>query len=190
MLVKVIDAVRHCRREAERSGDICAARAASDNQLLGDLVAVFQDVADGHGAARQRGGLGGARSDEVNGRSEPCPDGLITLLEGAVIGFVKFADARGVAAASKVLEQERVIKVVKVLQRQAKRAANVAAYPAGAKTVPGGLPFGNVQRVTERTDQLGQRDGVCRCFRQDRYELHDFRPLDWPSRDIVELNFD
>ena len=131
ILVEVIDAVDDAVGKAQRAGNVGAARAARDDQVLRDAVAVLEDVADGGGAAVERRLGRGARGNEVDRRGKARADGLIALLEGAIVGLVKFADPRGIARAAEVLEQQREIKVVAVAGGEADLEPDMAADPAG-----------------------------------------------------------
>ena len=109
-------------------------------------------------------------------RGKPGADGLIALFEGEIVGLIKFADPRGVARAAEILEQQRVVKVVTVLGAEAERAADVAADPAGADAMAGRLAFGDVERVAERADQLGETDGMVGVGQTDQFEFHEGAP--------------
>jgi hypothetical protein len=97
MFVEAVDAFAHGRREAEGSRDVGAAGAAGDDELLRDVAAIDENVADCGSAAGERLAPGGLAEDEVEGRGEAGADRLVALLEGAVVSFVEFADAGRVA---------------------------------------------------------------------------------------------
>jgi hypothetical protein len=68
----------------------------------------------------------------MKGCGKARPDRLVASLECQIVGFVKLADAGSVAAAAKVFEQQRIVEVVQLFRRQAKRATDVDSDPAAA----------------------------------------------------------
>ena len=176
MFVEMIDSVRHRRREMQRAGDVGTAGAARKDQFLRDRIAILEDRADRGGAAMQRRGGGGARGDEVDGRGEAGANRLVALLEGEIVGLIQFADPRGIAAAAEILEQQGIIEIVAILRRQAERATDVAADPAGADAMAGRLSLGQVERIAERRHQLRQSDGGGPGSNSDRRILHKTVP--------------
>ena len=159
MLVEMVDAVAYRIREPQRARDVGAARAARDDQFLRNRIPVAQDVADRRGALPQRRALRGLAEHEVQRRREAGADRLVALLERSIVGVVELADARGIAAAAKVLEQQGVIESPRSAWRQADRAADLHPDPAGADAMAGGLTFGEVERIAERRDDLGPAGG-------------------------------
>ena len=74
---------------------------------------------------------------------------------------VLLANSRGVAAATQILEQQRVIKAPQFVVRHPDPSSDMHADPAATDTMPLRLPFGDIQRVTERRDQLGELEIRC-----------------------------
>ena len=156
MFVEPVDALAHGFREAQPPRDVGAARAAGQDQLLRDRVAIFQDIADRRGAAAERRRRCGFRKNEVERGGEAGADGLETLLERAVVGFVERANPRRVARAAEVLEEQGVVEIVALARGEAQRDADLAADVAATDAMAGGLAFGDIERIAERADQLGE----------------------------------
>jgi hypothetical protein len=172
MFVEAVNAVGNTRREAEAAGNVGAAGAARDNQFLGDGIAVPEDVGDGGDAAAEGGGARRARGDEMDGGGKAGADRLIALLEGAVVRLVKFANARRVAGATEVLEQDGVVEIVERRGIEAELFADVHADPAGADAMAGRLALGQVEGVAERADQFGTGQGGGSGLGMKAFELH------------------
>jgi len=84
---------------------------------------------------------------------------LTSSLELAVVAHVQLEDARRVAAAAEVFQQDRVVQLAQLGRRQTGFAADVQADPAGTHAMSLGLPLGDVERVAERAHQFGQAQG-------------------------------
>ncbi len=83
---------------------------------------------------------------------------LASRLKLQVVGHVELADARRVAAAAEVLQQQRVIELPYFGFAQTDLAADMDADPATADAVPGRLALDHIQCVAERAEQFGQDD--------------------------------
>ena len=140
MLVQPVNAVTHRFRKAQRPRDVRSAGAARDDHFLGDGVAIGEDVTDRRCAAVQRPALRGLAEHEMQRRREARPDRLIALFEGAIVGCVKLADARRVAAAAEVLEQQGVIKIVELGLTRPIAFPIWNADPAARTQWPAGCP--------------------------------------------------
>jgi hypothetical protein len=78
------------------------------------------------------------------------------MLEGDVIGQIEVADARGVAAAAEVLEQERVVEVGQFRLAEPEFGAYGRADEAAANAMALRLAFGHVERIAQRAEQFGR----------------------------------
>ncbi|MEO7365937.1 MAG: hypothetical protein ABIW03_06425 [Sphingomicrobium sp.] len=155
MLIETVNAVAHGIGKTPRLGDIGAAGTARHDQVLGNRVAVLQNIDNCSGAAVERSVARGLACDEVKRRGEAGPDCLEPLLKSQIVGLVQLADPRGIAAAPQILEQQRVIKIVQVAAGKTEGATDMAANPARANAMPGRLTLGDVERIAERADELG-----------------------------------
>ena len=95
-----------------------------------DLLAVAQDVDDAAQAVGQAGVQAGVAEDEAQHLRQPVADGLEVALEGEVVGEVELADARRVAAAAEVLQQQHVVELAQGRHVEADLRADVHADPA------------------------------------------------------------
>ena len=96
--------------EAHLAGDVGAAMAARLDQFAGDLAAVLEDVDDGAKPFGQAGFQPGMAQHETQRLRQAAVDELEVLLEGEIVGQIQLADARSVAAAAEILQQQRVIE--------------------------------------------------------------------------------
>jgi len=85
-------------------------------------------------------------------------DLLEVVLEGQIVGQIELADARRIAAAAEIFEQQRVVQLPDPALVEADFLADLHADPAAADAMTLRLPLGQVQRVAERTEQFGQPD--------------------------------
>ncbi len=85
-------------------------------------------------------------------------DALEVALKGQVVGQIQLANARRVAAAAQVFQQQRVVQLPALLVAQAQRLGDVHTNPAAAHAVALGLAFGDVQCVAQGADEFGQLD--------------------------------
>jgi hypothetical protein len=134
-----------------------------------DLAAVLHRIHDGAKALGEPGLDARVTDDEVHQAGQAQARCLAVVLERPVVGEEQLADARGVAAAARVLQQRRVVEVAHLGGVQADRAADLLADPATAHAVAGRLAFGHVQRMAQRAQQLAQARAVGgRCSRGAR----------------------
>ena len=96
--------------EAHFAGDVGAAMAARLDQLARDLAAVLEDVDDGAEPLGEAGFQAGVAEHEAQRLRQAAVDGLEVVLEGEIVGQVQLADARRVAAAAEILQQQRVVE--------------------------------------------------------------------------------
>ena len=85
-------------------------------------------------------------------------DPLEIALESQVVGQIQLADARRIAAAAQVLQQDGVVQFPSLQFIEAKLLGNLQADPATAYAVALRLAFGDIKRVAEGAQQLGQTD--------------------------------
>ena len=160
MLVEILDAVGDRLGEAHLAGDVGAAMAARLDQLAGDLAAVLEDVDDGAEPFGEAGFQAGMAEHEAQRLRQAAVDELEVLLEGEIVGEIQLADARRIAAAAKILQQQRIIEFRDLVFAEADFPADFDAYPAASHTMSGRLPFGEIERVAECAQQFGKRDLV------------------------------
>jgi len=108
MFVEVINAITDSARESQRSRNVTPASEARDDHLLRNCIAVPQDVSDGSGPLSKRAPLRCSSKHKIQGRRQTRADGLVVLLQGTIIGFVKFANAGSVAATTKIFKKQCV----------------------------------------------------------------------------------
>ena len=164
VLVEAADPRGDAVTEAQSPRDFRTARAARLDQLVGDLDAVAQDVRDAAQPAGKTGIQAGVTEHEAEHVGQSVAHGLVVAPEGEIVGQVELADARGVAAAAEVLEQQRVVEIAQGGDIQADRLADVHADPAHADAVAFRLTFGQVERMAERAHEL--REPHCRQRRR------------------------
>jgi hypothetical protein len=87
-------------------------------------------------------------------------DELEVLLEGEIVGQIQLADPRRVAAAAKILQQQRMIEFGDLGLAEADFPADFDADTAASHAMSGRLPLGEIERVAECAQQLRKRDLV------------------------------
>ena len=99
--------------EAQLARDVGAALAARLDQLAAAIAPpLLQDVDDARGSARRGPAFRPVCASTKRSISrQAAVDRLEVALEAQVVGQVELADARGVAAAAEVLEQQRVVEL-------------------------------------------------------------------------------
>ena len=156
MLVQRVYAQRHRFREPQLPRDARAAVAAGLNQLLRDGIAIAHDVeyrGQPFGPACVAAGL---LKHETQHLRHIGAHQLVVVLEALVVGEIQLADARGVAAAPEVFQQQRVIQRPDRFFVHAGLAANVHADPAAAYAMALGLSLGQIEGVAQRTQQFSE----------------------------------
>ena len=91
-------------------------------------------------------------------------------LHGAVVSTDDLAQAACIAAAADVFEQERKVEAAGLVGRKLCLRGDAHAQQTAAQRVTVHRPFGQVQRVGERRDDLRQRDGSVDILRTRRKE--------------------
>ncbi|MNV77327.1 hypothetical protein D3C71_1707390 [compost metagenome] len=94
------------------------------------------------------------RQHESQHLGQAVAHGLEVVLERQIVGQVQLADARGIAAAAQVLEQQGVVQAPELVLGQAQALPQLRAYPAAARAMALGLAFGDVESVAQGRDQL------------------------------------
>ena len=154
MLVEVLDAFRDRLGEAHLSRDIGAAMAPCLDELAGDLAALEEYVHDGAEAFCKAGLQPRVRKHEAQGFRKAAVDRFDVALERHVISEEQLADARSIAAAAKVLQQNGVVQLRSLCIIETNFFADVQRDPAAADAVAGGLALDHVERMAERTENL------------------------------------
>jgi hypothetical protein len=158
MFIETVDCVRHVLGEPQLARDIGAALAARLDQIMRDLSAVLQNVGDALEAPGKLPMRARMREHEAQNLGQALADMLEIALEREIVGQIELADARGVAAAAKIFQQNRIVKIVERRAFQPDRAPDMNADPAGAHAMAGGLAFGQVERVAEGAQDFRETD--------------------------------
>jgi len=158
VLVEILDPQRDGFRKSHCSGDVGAALAAGLDQLDRGRAGGLECANDGAKAFRQPGLQAGVGEDEAERLRQAAVDGLEVALEGQIVGQIEPADAGRIAAAAEILQQQRVVQLPYPGFAQAELAADMDPDPAAAQAVPGRLALDQVERMTERAQQLRQAD--------------------------------
>ena len=95
-------------------------------------------------------------------RRVAAADLLEVTLEAQVVGQVQLADARGIAAATQVLEQQRLVQRPQLIAAHADTATDVHADPAAADAKTFRLTFGKVGRMAQPSDHSSS--GMPHCL--------------------------
>ncbi len=145
--------------QLEHAGDLGAALAARADQLARDLL-LLRDPAHLARLGERAAALGDRlpRVDRARGRPRPVGD-LHGALGRLVVGGEQRGQARGVARAAGVLEQQRVEQRGALLLGQADLLGQPHADRGRADRVAGRFALGDVERVRQRTEDLRQGDG-------------------------------
>ena len=81
---------------------------------------------------------------------------LEVAFELQIVREVELTNARRIAATAQVFEQQGVVELPELVFIQTDFTPNVHADPAAPDAVPLRLPFGDVERITQRADQFRQ----------------------------------
>ena len=160
VFVEAVDALSHGFRKAQQARDVGAALAARGDQLLCDVRAVAQDRHHGAEALGQARLQARVLEDEFEHLRQAVAHRLEALFERQIIRQVELADARGIAAAAQVLQQQGVIQIPQVFIRHAQFASHVHADPATADAMAFWLSLRDVQGLAQGGDQFGKPDAV------------------------------
>ncbi len=175
MLIEIFDALGDRFGETHFPRDVGAAMAARLYQLAGDLAAVLEDVDDGAKPFGKAGLQAGMAEHETQRLRQAAVDELEVLFEGEIIGQIQLADPRRVAAAAKILQQQRVIKFGDLVLAEADFPADFDTYPAASHAMSGRLSLGEIERVAECAQQFRKRDLV-ELPGGGRHGFHDGAP--------------
>ncbi|WP_304941565.1 hypothetical protein [Marinobacterium rhizophilum] len=92
--------------------------------------------------------------DELKYLGQAAVDCFEVVLEAQVVGGIKLADARGIAAAPQVLQQQGVIQLPLIGLRHANLTSDMHANPAAAHAVAPGLTLGHIQGMAEGAEEF------------------------------------
>ena len=88
---------------------------------------------------------------QIRGLVNNFPEGqFVAEYEGKIVGQIDLADARRIAAAAEVFQEQRVIEILQGAVGQAELAADMGADIAGADAMAGRLPLGEIERLSYR----------------------------------------
>lgn len=141
----------------EVSGDGGAAVAAEFDEFFCGGGAGAGDAHEAGDACGEAAAGGGVAEDvaEFSGETGPV-GGFDIAFDAAVIGAEEVADAGGVAGAAEVFEEECVEEGGALFGGEVDFPGEAHADDAGADGVSFGLAFGDVERVGEGGDDLGE----------------------------------
>src|SRR5690606_24207578 len=137
-------------------------RAARLDQFAGDHTAILEDMNEGAEALGKPRLQSGVRKHKAKQLRKAAVNLFEIVLKGQIVGEIKLAQARGVAAATEVFQEQRVIELPDFLVAQSDLPPDVNADPATAHAMTFGLSLGEIERVTERTEQFGEAH-IRRC---------------------------
>ena len=83
-------------------------------------------------------------------------------LRAMIVREIELAYPGRVAAAADILEKKRVGEIGELGRRQPDLNPDVEADPTAAHAMAGGMAFGDVERVTQRTDEFRKSDAAGR----------------------------
>ena len=149
---------RHGFRKAHLARDLGAAIAPCFHQFMSDLAAVLEDVNKRAKSLGEPGVHSGVRDDETQHLRQAAIDRFEVVLEGDIVGHIKLADARRIAAAAEIFQQQRVVKLPDLRGIEADLPADMDSDPTAAHAVSGRLAFHHVERMAERAEDLGEPD--------------------------------
>src|SRR6266478_2065004 len=109
---------------------ILRAMSAPLYQLASDFTAVLEDVDDCPEPFGETGFQPGMAQHEAQRLRQTAVDELEVLLEGEIVGEIQLADPRRIAAAAKILQQQRVIEFGDLLLAEADFPADFDADAA------------------------------------------------------------
>ncbi len=158
MLIQILDALRDGFGKPHFSRDLRAAVTARLDQLFGRRPGGLERGDQRADALRQPGFQSGVRQNKAKRLRQAAVDQFGVVFEAQVVGHVKLADARRVAAAAEVLQEQRVIELPYFGLAQTDLAADMDSDPTTADAVAGRLALDHIQCVAECAEQLGQDD--------------------------------
>ena len=160
VFIEAVDTLRHGFRKAQQTGDVGAALAARGDQVLRNLRPVAQNRHHGAEAFGQPRLQARVLEDEFQHLRQAVAHRLEALLERQIVRQVQLADARRIAAAAQILEQQGVVQIPQVFIGHAQFASHMHADPAAADAMAFRLPFRDVERLAQGADQFGKLDAV------------------------------
>jgi len=173
VLVEIENAGRDGFGKPHLPHDVRTAMTAGLDQFAADLLPLGQSDDHGPESLGEIGLQPGMLEDETKHLRQAVIDDLDVALERDVVGQKQLADARGIAAAADILEQERVIEIAHLAVGQAEFLPDIHSNPTATDAVAFRLAFGQVERVAQCTDQfsLGKLTSI-RLYR----EIHQGSP--------------
>jgi hypothetical protein len=154
VLVEKLDAVGNVLRKPHLSSNVRAAVAARINQLPRNFTAVLKDVQNGAKSFGQSGLETRMGKHEAKSLRQAPVDVLEVLLEREIVSQIKLANSRGIAAASKILEQERIVEVGQFVFTQSDVLADIDANPATPHAMSCGLALCQIECMAQGTEQF------------------------------------
>ncbi len=155
MLIQAEDSRADRFAEPEPAHDLRASLASRMDQLGGERIAIAVQVHQPLDARAQRFAGSGVAQHEAGQLQQALRVDLLEVVLGAqLIAAVQLPEARGVAAAAGVLQQQRVVEIGKRQGIQSEHPPGVHADPAAAQAVSGRLALGEVEGVAQRSDDL------------------------------------
>lgn len=132
------------------------------DQFVGNLVTVAKDMKQAAKTSQQIRLQAGVAQHKVDYLGEGAIHQFEIAFEVKIVGEIELADAGGIAAAPKILKQERVVEVMAQPGVQSQPLPQTGTYPAAANAVSSWLPLGHIERMTEGTNQLRQSQSIHR----------------------------
>jgi hypothetical protein len=160
VFVEILNAECDRLGEMHHAGDLGAAMTACLDQFLRRGAGCLESGDQRADAIGEPGFQPGVGEHETQGLRQAAVDVFGVAFEGDVVGQIKLADARRIAAATEVLEQQRVIEFADLLLAQPDFAADVDTDPAAADAMSGRLALDQIERITERAEEFGTVDFV------------------------------
>ncbi len=173
MFIQSVDALGDVFGKAQLPRNVGAALAAGLNEFLRDVTAIAKDVERGAKALGQAAAQTRVIEHEAQHMRQAAVEQLEVALELQIVGEVELADARGIAAAAQVFEQQGVVQLPLLRSGQADFSTDRHADPGAAHAVAFGLALGHVERVTEGAHQFGEFE----IFHAGSIEARDFPSL-------------
>jgi len=130
--------------------DLGATIAARLDQLPPDVARVQEHVDQPAEALRQPHLQARVREHKPERLRQAPIERLGMLLEADVVSQEQLADARSVAAASEVFQQQSVIEFPDLHIVEPDLVTDMDSDPAAANAMSGGLAFDHVQRMAQR----------------------------------------
>jgi hypothetical protein len=158
VLVERADGVGRGVGEADAAGDLGAAVAAHGDERAGDVgrAGDAEEVVDP--LAQRAPDPDGAHEAQGDARAALPVDLLHQRLDDAVVRAEQGGEARGVARAAGVLEEDGVVQRRAVVVAEAELLGEPAGHEAAPQRVALGLARAQVERVRQGGEDVAQRD--------------------------------